>query len=311
MELLINNALNVQGKIIKIENALKGNEYFYPGCKELLILRDGSNKRKHFAHNKNTTCTNESILHKLTKLIIVESINDFIQNGISPNIIRYCSVCSKEHIQLLPKKVTGSKLECKTKSGFIVDVGIMSNDEIIAGIEIKVTHEVDENKNKNIDIPFIELEGKTIIENSSKWIPIKDNFKRYVCIECRNYETKLNDYFKLCDKISKKYGIEYKYNQYVVGLKNCWKCNREIILVDTKSLSSSHIKPKSVIKNQNDDEEDNEYVNICPSCKTIQNNFHIYSDLPFVGIGINENRTEIDIKIDQLIVIKDYYKYNQ
>ena len=46
------------------------------------------------------------------------------------------------------------------RSGFIADVAIETNGDVVAAIEVKVTHGVTDEKQSEIDVPFIELDGE-------------------------------------------------------------------------------------------------------------------------------------------------------
>ncbi len=75
-ELYYSYALDAESKIIAIEQAQKGREYFCPFCSGLMITKQGNKRRWHFAHKNNDhKCSYESYLHKLAKMRVAECFN--------------------------------------------------------------------------------------------------------------------------------------------------------------------------------------------------------------------------------------------
>lgn len=69
-------ALNEDNSIVTINVAIKGEAYFCPHCKAIMIVKDGGIKIKHFAHKeRNPSCSYESYLHSLAKKRIEEWFN--------------------------------------------------------------------------------------------------------------------------------------------------------------------------------------------------------------------------------------------
>lgn len=72
-------ALDEQGRIVAIADALKGCRYtcFNPECQALMIVREGKIKAKHFAHEPGTETKKcgESYLHYLAKTKFAEWFN--------------------------------------------------------------------------------------------------------------------------------------------------------------------------------------------------------------------------------------------
>ena len=111
-------------------------------------LRKGEIKKLHFAHKISSICRSESVLHKTAKKLIKDRIESWLKElSDSPIIKRECFICFSDKEQELPEsKVDEVELEYRLENGYIVDVVLLKNNEPVAGIEIKVTHEVDEEK---------------------------------------------------------------------------------------------------------------------------------------------------------------------
>lgn len=69
-------ALDSESHLIKIDDAEKGNEYRCPNCKEIMIVREGKERKKHYAHKNTENCSYETYLHKIAKRRICECFNE-------------------------------------------------------------------------------------------------------------------------------------------------------------------------------------------------------------------------------------------
>lgn len=147
-----------------IDNALKGHCYRCIECGEQLIIKDGSKKRKHFAHKSNSNCNGESYIHKIWKKRIKDK---FYSN--SPFIIKYFvgTPCKDVTTCLIKKKIPDLKCnKCDVKEvdlkleydtckeeieykGFVGDIVLSDSknpDKEPLFIEIDYTHPCDEEK---------------------------------------------------------------------------------------------------------------------------------------------------------------------
>ena len=116
MKLLLTYAYDIDGNLVNIENAIKGEKYTCPTCGAELLLRiskkspeDKYYKRNHFSHKRNSdnNCS-ESFLHKLFK----DKCAEFIRNKISKKEDLFfewkCETCYERHKGNLLKKATKS-----------------------------------------------------------------------------------------------------------------------------------------------------------------------------------------------------------
>ena len=221
-------AFDDEKRLYAPQTAEKGKHYFCPACKDAVILRKGEIKTAHFAHKVSETCNQETILHKTAKQCIVEVISDWKSGKIdAPILKRVCEICRKSVDQPLPDKVERAVLEYRMSDGFVVDVALMVGNEPAAAIEIRVSHAVDENKAELLSVPFIELDGQSVLENPTIFEPIRDHFFPFTCGVCKRakalFQVKVNE-------IAKQTGIKLPDRYYRYGFCECWRCKREIIV---------------------------------------------------------------------------------
>lgn len=162
--LLYEYAKNECDVFTHIDDANKEHCYRCIECGEPLIIKDGSKKRKHFAHKSNSNCDGESYVHKIWKKRIKDK---FYSN--SPFCIQYIvgTPCKDVTTCMIKKKV--SDLKCNTYyvkevdlkqeydtceeeieyKGFVGDIVLTDSknpDKEPLFIEIDYTHSCDEDK---------------------------------------------------------------------------------------------------------------------------------------------------------------------
>lgn len=142
--------------------------------------------KNHFAHKPNTSdCAllNEGWLHLSAKYQILYQVMEWIEGRIeSPVLVRKCEFCHEVKEQALPKKIQMIELE-KEVDGCRVDVALYDGEgNLLCGIEVKDTHGVDEEKEKKLTIPWMEVEAKMVLEQPDKWNLIQEgNCKEFRC----------------------------------------------------------------------------------------------------------------------------------
>ena len=276
--------------------AEKGKHYFCPACQDTVILRKGEIKTAHFAHKASETCNQETILHKIAKQLIVDVISNWKSGKIAAPILkRRCEICRQFKDQPIPDKVEHAMLEYRIADGFIVDVALIVESKPAAAIEIRVTHAVDENKAKLLSIPFIELEGQAVLENSTVFEPIRDHFLPFTCGTCKRAKEQFQ---ARATEIAKQTGIELPNRYYRYGFCKCWKCKREIIVfawpkASEWNNSAPKVKPvpRTIQYRYSKTVGGKYWANTCPRCNSIQGDWFLFSDPdgPFFGI-----RCEVD-----------------
>ena len=191
MKLRVPFAFDDEEKLHDPQTAERGKHYFCPACRDAVILRKGEIKTAHFAHKASETCNQETILHKTSKQLIVDVISDWKSGKIdAPISKRTCEICRKSTDQPLPDKVESAILEYRMSDGFVVDVALMVENEPTAAIEIRVSHAIDEEKAQLLSVPFIELDGQKVVENSIVFEPIRDRFQPLTCTTCKQAEAR-------------------------------------------------------------------------------------------------------------------------
>jgi len=290
-------ALDQDGEICSASSSEKGKEYFCPACGESVILRKGKIKIHHFAHRSNIEgiCNHETVIHKISKLLIKKVVKDWIdKKGESPSIVRKCQgslECYEKIIQKLPEKVDGVKLECRLENGKIADVVLLSGSEVVSAIEIRVSHEVEERNITNYVVPFIELDGKELIENPMVWKPLVDKYKKVVCCECSEGFIK---FFDEASRIAKRDKITLPKDFYKYGIQICWKCKADILVFDwdqqeaySKIKPSYEPMPETIQFRYSKTINTKYWVNTCPRCHSIQGEHYLKSepDSPFWFCG--------------------------
>ncbi|MDR0598471.1 MAG: hypothetical protein LBG84_00095 [Treponema sp.] len=189
-EILYKYAENSAGKIIHIDNAVKGNEYFCPGCKQSFIFKHGQIRRHHFAHKNDTdNCSKETYLHELGKKIFCETYEQclnanepfYISTSVSA-VCKYNGITQYKNCikgATVPFDLTSSfkHIECEKNHGnFRPDITLSNDFGDIIFIEIAVTHPCDKekiaSKNKIIEINIKDesdvsvIIGKTLTDQS-------------------------------------------------------------------------------------------------------------------------------------------------
>ena len=90
-------ALDTNGQLVHINNAVRGVEYYCVNCKSLMIVKQGKVRAWHYAHKHTTnTCSFETYLHSLTKRKLYDWLksSDSIKIGImDPAICENASQC--------------------------------------------------------------------------------------------------------------------------------------------------------------------------------------------------------------------------
>jgi len=279
--LKIQFALNDSHKVCKPDTAPKGEKYYCPGCGEEVILRRGEVKVAHFAHKSGTNCTQESILHKTAKNLIIEAITN---DRDKVRIQRHCGICGVEHYQPLPADIVSALPERRLESGFIADVGLLDSSKVRAAIEVHVTHFVDERKESEIGIPFVEVEGQDVTEDALNLKPIKGNLKDFICLDCR---TGLPAYLEQCKEVADLYGISLPESHFRYAVASCWKCHAPLIVFTWADLPDSDDIPQTLQRTK-PDAFGNEWANFCPKCHSKQGHFflHMEPDGPFFGLDL-------------------------
>lgn len=203
IEILYATALNESGSLVHVNEAEKGNSYYCPTCNNDFILKKSGktgkgSKRPHFAHkNLTTNCTPEGVLHYSFKKLLI----DFLEKCTSedrPLIVNWkCNSCSTDYPQtnlttnLLVK--TNRIIEEYNLKVCRPDIALLNTEgEVIAAIEIVVTHEPEENvlryyKENGITLIQINLTSEDDLLNIEEKIINPTIVNLCLKINCPNY----------------------------------------------------------------------------------------------------------------------------
>lgn len=176
--------------LVNVINAIKGNEYYCPCCGKIMIPRQGSKRRWHFAHKGSLeNCSYETYLHKVAKKSICECFNKSQQFSVSFHPKSTCAVvecplgasqpCSWNSTKEFDlKKYYNYCQEEVSIDRFRADLMIsnQSNNTPPILIEIYVTHKSTEEKlNSNHRIIEIHIESEEDIDQIVSTASIKES----------------------------------------------------------------------------------------------------------------------------------------
>lgn len=295
-ELRVPFAVDNEMRLFSPETAEKGRNFFCPACRASVILKKGEIKVAHFAHKTSDTCSQETITHKTAKLLVKKAVEVWKSGkGDCPTVQRVCQFCHTSTNQPLPEKVDSVDLEFRLEDGSIADVALLSGGVVQAVVEIRVTHAVDEIKANRLSVPFIELEGFKVIENSNVWEPTIDNFKPLTCDKCKSNRVKFQ---AKIEQVAKANNLELPKTYYRYGFCQCWRCKREIVVFawprggsHDDSAPKMKARPRTVQYCFSKTIGRKYWANTCPYCQSIQGDFFLYHEPegPFFGVSIDED----------------------
>ena len=134
-------ACNSKGIEITANIAERGEEFFCPSCKGVMILRRGKINIAHFAHkNLTPNCKPETVLHLMGKERVKEIAEEHLKRGVPLETHFACSHCGIHHEMNLLEEVATIELE-KILDFARPDVSFVRSDgETSVVVEIVVTH---------------------------------------------------------------------------------------------------------------------------------------------------------------------------
>lgn len=192
-ELSVPLGLNESGILVKAAHADKLSTYRCPSCESQLILRVGKTVLKsgkkivtHFAHQKSSECSQESIEHKTAKKLIVQAIS----SGYPIYLMTRCigGKCRSKNVRIEVSKVLLRAEEEVSVDQYRVDVLGYDGKGPRVAIEIKHTHKVDDEKGGSLNIPWIELSSEDVLKDPYHWVPLQSSFENTtLCRTCRQF----------------------------------------------------------------------------------------------------------------------------
>ena len=147
---------------------------FCPACGGPVVLKLGKRRRHHAAHHPGTRCAlqeRETLLHFNCKHHIARQLRNARQVWVQAP----CADCGEPIPKLLAKNWSDVRVEYRVREGLIPDVSLWWGEETIAGIEVYVSHWVDENKAtrlKEIGFTWVEIQGSHgFYQGDTAWNP--------------------------------------------------------------------------------------------------------------------------------------------
>ncbi len=196
--------------LINVIDAVKGNEYYCLCCGEIMIPRQGSKRRWHFAHKGNPGgCSYETYLHKVAKKRICECFNKSPKFTILVHSKSTCAViecplgasqpCTWNSIKEFDLKKYYNHCEeevavDKYRADLVISNQANNVHPIL--IEIYVTHKsTDEKLNSNYRIIEIHIESEEDINQIVSTASIKESDRDVnYCREIQNEKIKFYNF---------------------------------------------------------------------------------------------------------------------
>ena len=305
-DLLVPYAYDANGNLTPPNKAKKGGEYFCPGCKRKLRLKDGEVRTTHFSHPPDNPCSSESVIHLTAKQLISQVIARSQKNKkFRPRVLRTCRRCKSGHPQFIPDTVVDTIIEYRLPSNHIADVALMGAKGPLALVEIRNTHAVEYLKALKLDLPWVELDAQHVLDKPLLWDPITDQFNKFVCKSCKKRETdakmlrrqQQQDRSDVVSRLSAKFGVRHPWPGYEAAPTVCYRCKKEILVytwpnhVTWPKRKPPSPMPPTLAFEYSDTLGRRYWANTCRFCKTIQGDYHLYNELdgPFANLARSDD----------------------
>ncbi|BES73846.1 hypothetical protein RE428_48640 (plasmid) [Marinobacter nanhaiticus D15-8W] len=271
-------ALSDLESLVSANDAIKGQQYHCPNCRDAVTLRRGEERAAHFAHRPGTGCNTESAIHKIAKRLIADTINlNATSSDRTITIVRECEHCGQAVDQLLPAKTFTSADEEVRIGEYRCDAVGYRESAIALGVEIRHTHAVDDVKSGSLAVPWIELDAQAVIANPFRWEALASRLKTALCGPCKN-EVKSIVQAATRWKIPRHlYSPVFNpdRSQFIAGKEACWKCKNVIPVFWWKGVPFAETAPPEprppTIQFRYSKQFGGKYwANTCPQCKSTQ-----------------------------------------
>lgn len=184
-------ALDAEAALVSPERARRGGIYRCPQCQGVVTLHAGELRRRHFHHRATTeACGAESVTHFTAKELVVRAVEAWRAGGDAPVFVRSCGHpgCDRTIRQPMPAKVRAAETEVRLSSGRIVDVALLGPARlVIAAIEIRHTHAVEDEKLFDLGVPWVELDATAVCREEGRVLTaIRDKLRPWLCEDHRS-----------------------------------------------------------------------------------------------------------------------------
>jgi ssDNA-binding Zn-finger/Zn-ribbon topoisomerase 1 len=145
-----------------------------PACAKPVVAKKGGVMQHHFAHDRATTCSLESVLHWLGKCLIYEGVKKSIARGDAVPLQWQCESCGDEHIGNLLRKAKAVNLEVPLGPARPDVLLLDGRGEPIVAIEVVVTHPPEAEarafyRAHQIDVLVVKIDADADIETLRAW----------------------------------------------------------------------------------------------------------------------------------------------
>lgn len=280
-------ALASDGRLVAACTAEKHGTYTCPGCGGALLLRQGNIRIPHFAHTPAAVCRAETALHATAKLLAAQVLRAHAEGDTHAlRILRACSWCAKEFDWELPRLGNFLASVEHSVARFVCDVVGLRQEMPVLGVELRVTHAVDEQKAAELPIPWVELDAAALLDDPWHWKPLRSGrFKDAHCPQCHADE-------ELLQAATARWRIPYyprprgrqsTPSPYLAVSAPCWNCEETIVWYWWPGTHFSEAKPPEpvprTIKYKFQKEFRGSYwVNCCPRCGRAQGDNFVFLD---------------------------------
>lgn len=186
-------AYDATGNIVLASEAVKGQDYFCPSCREKFVFKNSGktgrgSKCAHFSHASESNC-NESALHAIFKQKAVRILREYIARNEPFGVVLLCRMCEKIEIRNALSGISRVEEEfslgvgCPRPDIVLFDV----HDKPVMVIEIVVSHEPEDAtlkfyQEKNIVMLkyYPQLQDLHNVEDCLQ-VPFID----FICTSCR------------------------------------------------------------------------------------------------------------------------------
>ena len=183
--------------------------YKCPGCGSPLVLKKGEIRSPHFAHQSRACCSAETALHFGVKNFIarmLEKCLDGLKRGL-PKFKVPCAgnsrfkafdfhhACQRDAwLSFAELEFDQIAVERFTSDGLKPDVLLLYEGVPTLGIEVVVTHAVDQAKAMRLNHPWIEVKAMQVLQSPRSWKPVQMSHPwSGTCQHCK-WANKVNDY---------------------------------------------------------------------------------------------------------------------
>lgn len=262
------------GRIIPVGDANRDTRYECPACGCSLVLKSGQIRAKHFAHAANSSCSPETVQHRVAKAYLCEAVRAWREDGgPAPRLLRpgrTCQICGDQLPQELPAAVLSAGEEVPVAGGRVADVGLFGIDGLLAVMEVRWSHAVDEDKRLQFEqagVLWGEVDAADILNDPLQWHLVQDKFKPYRRAICRDCRATIRHAHARVRALAERDGVTLPDKRnYRVGLTRCSSCQSDMLFFVWPVGSPIPPRPETIFLEMLplDSPRTSRWINRCP-----------------------------------------------